>query len=327
MEEKVLDTIKKNGLIKKGDIIVIGVSGGPDSICLLNVLYNLQKQLEIKIIVAHINHQIREEAKIETEYVKEFCEKRQIKCHIKYVDVVEISKQRKISTEEAGRDERYKYFEEISKIENANKIATAHNENDKVETVLMNIIRGTGISGLKGIEPKRNNKIIRPLIEIKRKDIEEYCKKNRLEPKYDKSNQENIYTRNKVRNMLIPYLEENFNPNIIDAINKLSDLANGDNEFIEKQVKDVYNEILVEKNKDKIQLDLKKFNKLDVVIKNRLIMYTISKVLGTAKDIEKKHIADIVKLCSNNIGNKYLTPKKNIKVSIKNKKIFFEKVA
>ena len=121
----------------------------------------------------------------------------------------------KIGTEEAGRKLRYSFFEEVAQKTNANKIVTAHNANDNSETVLMNLIRGTGTSGLKGIEAKRDNKYIRPLIECTRKEIEEYCEQNKLEPKQDKSNSENIYTRNKIRNILIPLIENEFNPNII----------------------------------------------------------------------------------------------------------------
>ena len=156
MEEKILETINKYKLIESGDGIVVGVSGGPDSMCLLNSLIEINKNskidLNFKIYVAHINHMIRKEADSETEYVKEFCKKNNIQCYIKKIDVLEIAKKEKIGTEEAGRNIRYSFFDEILKKTNSNKIAIAHNMNDKVETVLMNIIRGSGPSGLKGIE-------------------------------------------------------------------------------------------------------------------------------------------------------------------------------
>ena len=196
----------------------------------------------------------------------------------------------------------------------------------------MNIIRGCGTQGLKGIEPKRN-KLIRPLIECERKEIEEYCLENKLEPRIDKTNFENNYTRNKIRNMLIPYIKENFNPNIIESINRLSDLSKIENEYLENQTKKAYNELiqeitveekkLAENGKTLLALDLKRFNLLEKVIKNRLVLYTINELLGTKNGIEKKHIEDIIKLCSNNIGNKYLIPNKKVKILIKNKKIFF----
>lgn len=333
LEQKILKTIKKYELIKNGDNIVVGVSGGPDSMALLNSLINIKKTSNIKfdIVVAHINHMIRDEAEEETKYVEDFCKGKNIECFVKREKVEEIAKNDKIGTEEAGRKVRYSFFDEVAKKVNANKIATAHNSNDNAETVLMNIIRGTGTSGLKGIEPIRENKYIRALIECTRDEIEEYCEEQNLNPKIDKSNKENIYTRNKIRNLLIPYIKENFNPNIITSLNRLSSLAANENAFIEKKVEESYKEVLINeilgnkgiKEKNEIILDLKKFNKLDLVIKNRLMLYTIGRVLGNSKNIEKVHIEDLVKLCSNNIGNKYLTPNKNIKVMVNQGKIYF----
>lgn len=333
LEQKILKTIKKYELIKNGDNIVVGVSGGPDSMALLNSLINIKEtsKMQFNLVVAHINHMIRAEAEEETKYVEEFCKQKGIQCFIKKEKVEDIAKNEKIGTEEAGRKVRYSFFDEVLKQVNANKIATAHNANDNAETVLMNIIRGSGTSGLKGIDPTRENKYIRALIECTRTEIEEYCEEQKLNPKIDKSNMENIYTRNKIRNLLIPYIKENFNPNIISSLNKLSELASNENAFIEKKVEESYSQVLIKEilgnkeleSKKEIILDLKKFNKLDLVIKNRLMLYTIGRVLGTSKNIEKVHIEDLVKLCSNNIGNKYLTPNKNIKVMVNNGKVYF----
>lgn len=333
LEKKVLNTIKKYELIKNGDNIVVGVSGGPDSMALLNILLNLKEEINFNITVAHINHMIRPEADEETKYVQNFCEAHNINCFVKKEKVEQIAKNEKIGTEEAGRKLRYDFFEEVIKTVKANKIATAHTANDNSETVLMNIMRGSGTTGLKGIEPKREEKYIRPLIECTRAEIEEYCESENLEPRIDKTNSENIYTRNKVRNMLIPFIEENFNPNIVASLNRLSNLAKLENEYIEKETKKSYEKVLIEQNlgnnikerKNNVILDLKKFNSLDLVIKNRLMLYTIGKVLGNSQNIERVHIEDLVKLCANNIGNKYLTPNKNIKVMVNNGKIYFIK--
>ena len=323
LEDKVLNTIKRYEQIKSGDTIVVGVSGGPDSICLLNVLKNLQNELKITIVVAHINHMIRKEADSETEFVQDFCKQRDIKCFVKKADVLQIAKEKKLGTEEVGRKIRYDFFEEVKNLVGGNKIATAHNANDNAETVLMNFLRGSGSTGLKGIEPIRDNKLIRPIIECTRQEIEQYCNEKGLNPKYDKTNQENIYTRNKIRNMLIPYIQENFNPNIIETINRMSHIIATDEMYFKSIVKQSYKETFISRTEKEIILDLKKFNVLEKVIKSRLIIYTINELLGTTNGIEKIHIEDVIKLCKNNIGNKYLTPNKNIKIMIKNKKIFF----
>ena len=335
LEEKVLNTIKKYELIENGDNIVIGVSGGPDSMALLNLFINLKKDRKIncEITVAHINHGIREEAEEETKYVENFCKQHEIDCFIKREKVEELAKKQKIGTEEAGRKLRYNFFEEVSSKVNATKIATAHNANDNSETVLMNLIRGTGTSGLKGIEAKRDNKYIRPLIETTRKEIEEYCEENKLEPKQDKSNNENIYTRNKVRNILLPLIEKEFNPNIVNSLNRMSQIVKEENEYLQKQVEKAYEEIVIEEfignkrieGENVILLDLKKFNNQDTVIKNRLVLYTINKLLGTSQNIEMIHISDIIKLCKNNIGNKYLIPNKKVKIMVNKGKIFLKK--
>ena len=325
MEEQVLKTITKYNLIQSGDKIVLAVSGGPDSIFMLDILDKLKENLNFQIVVCHVNHMIRKEATDDEAYVQSFCKKRGIECYIKRIDVKKIAHNKKIGTEEAGRMVRYEFFEEILKETNSNKIAIAHNKNDKSETVIMNLLRGTGMLGLRGIEAKRDEKFIRPIIETKRKDIEEYCAQNKLEPRIDKTNFENIYTRNKIRNIVIPYIEKEFNPNIIDGISRLSDIATEEDNFLSNYTSNKYEELLIEESSNKVILDLKLFNKQDKVIKKRLILYTITKLMGSSKGIEKVHIEDIIKLCKNNIGNKFLTPNKNIKILVKNSKIFLER--
>lgn len=325
MEEKVLKTIKKYELIKSGDNIVLGISGGPDSICMLYILNSLKKDLNFNIYVAHINHMLRENAKLDEEYVKNTCKKLNIPVYIKHIQIKEIAEKEKRGIEETGRKVRYEFFEEILRKTNSNKIATAHNLNDSIETIILNIIRGTGISGLAGIEPIRENKFIRPLIECERKEIEEYCKLNKLEPRIDESNYENKYNRNKIRNICIPYLQKELNSNVIKNISRLSEIANEEQKYIEKNVEKSFNKICIENTENKIILDLKMFVKEELVIKRRLILYTINKLIGTTINIEKINIDDIIKLCERNIGNKFLVPTKGIKVFVKKGKIEISK--
>ena len=361
---KAIRTIKKYRLICPGDKIVVGVSGGPDSMCLLEILTKIKQKscqngtsplATFDFVVAHVNHMIREEAKEDEEYVKNYCMKNDIQFYGKSIDVQKIANTNKISTEEAGRNARYEFFDEVLQKIKGNKIAIAHNKNDKVETMIMNELRGCGLQGLKGIEPIRD-KYIRPLIECERKEIEEYCRDNDIEPRIDKTNFENVYTRNKIRNIIIPYIEQEFNPNFIETMNRLSNLVTEQEEYIEKQTEIVYEKILLQENiqfhqnlkskenkeeqingtrneemiqntndKGYIILDLKKFNEQEKVIKTNIILYTITRLFNTTKGIERVHIEDIIKLCTNNIGNKYLMPNKNLKVFIKNGKIEISK--
>ena len=329
MKEEVLKTIKKYNLIESGDKLVLGVSGGPYSISMLNVLREIAEDetidLKFQIVVSHINHNIRKEAKEDEEFVKKYCDENNIKFFSKSIDVEKIANNSKIGIEEAGRKVRYEFFDEVLKETNSNKIAIAHNKNDKVETMIMNVLRGSGLLGLKGIEPKRG-KYIRPLIEIEREKIEEYCEEKNLNPRIDKTNFDNTYSRNKVRNVVIPYIKQEFNPNIIKTLDRLSELVKEEDTYVEKQVEKAYKEIFTEENNEEIILNLKKFNNYEKVIKSRIVLYTITRLFGSSKGIEKIHIDDILKLCKNNIGNKFLTPNKNLKVLVKNHKIYFSKL-
>ena len=326
MKEKILETIKKYNMIENGEKIVLAVSGGPDSICMLDILNDIKNDetidVDFEIVAAHVNHMIRKEAEEDEKYVKKYCEEKQIEFYSKSIDVQKMANNNKIGVEEAGRKARYNFFYEILEKTDAQKIAIAHNKNDKVETVLMHILRGSGISGLKGIEAKRG-KYIRPLIECERNEIEEYCTEKNLQPRIDKTNFENEYTRNKVRNLLIPYIQKEFNPNLIKTIDRLSNLVAEEENYMDKQVENLYKKLLISEKEKEIQLDLKTFNIQEKVIKSRTILYTITRLFGNSKGVEKIHIEDIIKLCSNNIGNKYLTPNKNIKILIKNHKIYF----
>lgn len=324
MINAVLKTIQKYNLINANDKIVLGVSGGPDSLFMLDILNKLKKDLQIELIVAHVNHKIRAEADEEEEFVRQFCEKIGIEFYYKRIEVEKYANNNKIGLEEAGRKVRYEFFEEVCNKAGANKIAVAHNKNDKVETMIMHILRGSGIAGLQGIQPQAN-KIIRPIIEIERKDIEKYCEEQKLDPRIDKSNQDNTYTRNKIRNIVIPYINQEFNPNFIETMTRLSELITEENAFLNKLTETEYKKILIQKIDNQISLDLKKFNELDNIIKKRIILYTVANLRGGSQGIEKVHIEDIVKLCKNNVGNKFLIPNKGLKVLVKDKKIFFIK--
>jgi len=325
MKSKVLDTIKKYNLIEEGDKIVLGVSGGPDSISMLNILNEIKDDYKFEIYVAHINHMIREEAEEEEKYVQQYCKEKNIQCFIKRIDVIEFAKTKKIGTEEAGRNIRYEFFEEVLQKVGANKIAIAHNKNDKIETIIMNLLRGSGLSGLKGIEPIRDNKYIRPLIECERQEIEQYCEQKNLNPRIDKTNFENDYTRNKIRNIVIPYIKEEFNPNIIETLERLAQVATDESDYIEYQTRKIYEKLLIEKTPEQIILKLKEFNEQEKVIKSTIVLLTVKELMGSAQRIEKVHIEDIIKLCSNNVGNKFLTPNKNIKFLVKDKRLYVRK--
>lgn len=235
------ENLKKLKIVNKGDKLTLAVSGGADSMYLFYNLMDLKDELDLDIIVCHLNHGVRSTAKRDEDFVKSICEKYNVKCVAKTVNMNDFAKANKISSEEAGRILRYSFFRENSK---DRKILTAHNANDLVETVLFNIIRGTGLKGLVGFSKEKGN-IFRPLIDIKREDIEYYLHKNNLKYFDDETNFEDIYTRNKIRLNLIPRLKE-LNPNILDSVIRLSENASDANDFIEDVVKENYEKIVID---------------------------------------------------------------------------------
>ena len=324
LEEKFLKTVKENNLIKKGDKIVVGVSGGPDSIALLHCLNKFKNMLDYKIVCAHINHLIREDSTEDEKFVENACEKMQIPFYKKREDILKLSKRLKRGTEETGRMVRYEFFDEVLEKEKANKIAIAHNKNDNAETMLLNLIRGAGLKGLEGIQAIEYEKYIRPFINISREEIENYCKKNKLNPRIDSTNKENIYNRNIIRNEILPLIKK-INPNIEEALSRTSKIIKEENLFIEENTKNVFDS-LAAISVGKISFDIKEFNKLSNTIKQNLVLLTIKNLLGDTKNIEKVNIDDVIKLAQKNVGNKYIKINKKIKIYTKNKKIYFSNV-
>lgn len=295
--DKVRETINKHNLIEKGDRIVLGLSGGPDSVCLLHVLKQLEQEMDISVYAAHLNHQIRGiEAQKDVMYISELCDSLGVRFFVKSIDVPKYCKENGLSLEDGARRLRYEMFYEIKDKIKANKIAVGHNLNDQAETILMRIMRGTGLQGLKGIEHSRDI-IIRPLLDTDRKDIENYCEANNLNPRIDSTNLESIYTRNKIRLELIPYMKDNFNPNIIESLVRMSSTLKDDGNFIEEQAIDKYKE-LAQKDKENIKFNVYNLSKVHISIKNRILRKAISEILGDTNFIEQKHLEDVIGMLS-----------------------------
>ena len=331
--EKVLSTINKHELIQKGDKIVVGLSGGPDSVCLLHILSRLKEELDLEIYAAHLNHQIRGiEAQKDAFYISKLCEEMGITFFIKSINVPEYCEKNGVSIEEGARKLRYEMFYEIKNNTRANKIAIGHNLNDQAETILMRMMRGTGLQGLKGIEYIRDGVIIRPILDIERNDIEEYCKKNKLNPRIDKTNLESIYTRNKIRLELIPYMKDNFNSNIIESIVRMGNSLRSDNDYIESEALIKFKEVSNIKS-DSVELNLKPYINLHNSMKVRILRNSIKHILGDTNLIDQRHIDDIIELEDESKIDKvinlprgiYVYRKKN-SIILTNKEIVIEEI-
>ena len=315
LKGRLIEFIKVNKLIDYGDGIVVGLSGGPDSICLLYLLNSIRDEFKIDIVAVHINHMLRaEEADADELYCKDVCEQLGIEFFSRKININEYSMKNGISSETAGREVRYRYFDEVMKSKGFNKIATAHNANDQAETILMRLMRGTGIEGLCGIPVKRDNVYIRPILFMKREEVEEYCRVNNLMPRIDKSNLERVYSRNKVRLDILPYMKENFNSDVIEAINRMSELLRIDNNFIDNEVNKYYEEFCTrENNIIVISKEVFKFHK---AILYRVIRRAIKDVAGNNYNVELKNIEDVITLSEIGTGKIIYLPNDIIAVNV-----------
>lgn len=302
-------TIYKNRMITTGDKIVVGVSGGPDSLCLLHVLKKLSRELGCNLYAAHLNHKFRgEAADADAAFVGEICMEWGIPAFIEVFDVPAYIEETGLSPEEAGREIRYRLFDRVCEKVGGNKIAVAHNLNDHVETILMRFMRGSGIDGLKGIEAVRGN-IIRPLLEIDRFRIEEYCDENGLEPRIDKTNLESVYHRNRIRLELIPYIEKNFNPNIKMALSRFSELVKDENDFLEIEAGEKLRDI-AEFYEDRVVIDVSMFSVLHTALQRRIVRQCIERLSDTLKGFDFKHFEGVLELRSKTTGAAIMLPHK-----------------
>lgn len=312
IKNEVRKNILDNKLIQNNDRIVVAVSGGPDSMCLLTILNDLKEifareyEISYELIVAHVNHMIREESDSEKEYVESVCNKLRLPFYYLKEDVEALAKKEKLSVEACGRKVRYDFFDKIKKKTKATKIATAHNLDDNVETILLNIIRGCGLKGLIGMNFWHND-IIRPLLTIEKKYILEYNIYQNLKPCFDNTNNENIYLRNKIRNILIPLIEKEYNSNFSNNIIRMKDVLTNEENFLKEYTNNILSECIITKCKDKIVFKSRILIDCHIAISFRCIREIINLKVGNLNEISNVHISDIYKLLKNNIkGKKYI---------------------
>lgn len=295
MLKKVEEFIRENQMISPGDRVVAGVSGGADSVCLLDILNRLSKMLSFSLEAVHVNHMIRgEEANRDEEYVKNLCRKLQVPLRCIHRDIPKLSKESGESLEEAGRRARYEAFYSI---EGVDKIAVAHHADDQAETVLYNIFRGSSLKGAGGMRPVRD-KVIRPLLCVSRKEIEDYLSVRNMTFCTDSTNFSNEYTRNKIRNDIIPLVREAVQRDVVSNLNDFSQDMRESYEYIRKKAEDVLNECRRDENTEtgQIILDGNMLLSEPSVIRREVIMLSIRELSGTLKNITRKHISSVEEL-------------------------------
>lgn len=305
---KIRENITKYNLIEEGDTVIVALSGGADSMSLLYSLvqiqkYNIESDFSPKfhIVAAHLNHCFRDEADNDERFCIEWCKSIGIDLKSKKVDCNELGKARCIGSEEAGRVARYEFFGSIAKelsCDNLSKIkiATGHNKNDQAETLLFRMFRGSGIDGMAGIDFKSinslGNTVIRPILNIERQDIENYCNKNNLQPRSDETNFQTIYTRNKIRLELIPKIENILSINVSDSLWRLSENIKEDKEYLDSLAIESYKEVLLIENDKEISFEQKKIKQLPPSIWRRIIVKAFYN-LGLHQQISKTQIEGV----------------------------------
>lgn len=311
MNSKVNFFIKENNMLDCANLIV-GLSGGADSICLISILqdYIKDNNLDINLVAVHVNHGIRENATRDENFVKSFCKKRTIKLIVEKIDCIAIAKELSLTVEEAGRYKRYEIFEELaSKLEKEKgktRIAVAHHMNDQAETVLMNIARGTSFKGLRGIKPVRD-RIIRPLLCLKRSEIEDYIKENSLDYVVDETNFDNEYTRNAIRNIVIPCFEDKVNSNFVENLSAMATRMQLVEDFIENTTKKAWEKVVVIES-DIFKINIEELKKLEELIANNIIYKVLSLAAKAKKDIYEVNVREVYKLLELETGKEISLP-------------------
>ena len=320
IKTKVLNYIKEHNLLVSGDSVICAVSGGADSVCMLDLLFELKAEFSLTLYVAHLNHMLRgEDADRDEKFVEHLAKNYSLPFYCERVDVDKLSEELGVSCEEAGRIARYEFFKKLKETLGCNKIATAHNKNDNVETVLMRFLRGTDMKGLSGIPVHNNLDVIRPIMCLKRSEIEEYNECKGINFVTDSTNLENIYSRNKIRNSLIPEIEEQFNSAFIDTMSSNIELFTEANSYIEKKVNTIY-ENIISKDRFVFSFCVAWLMCEDKYIAKRIIKKTVYELarLNITNDL-CNHIYDSL------INKSSLTISKNLNFYVKYERAYFVK--
>ncbi len=300
--------MNENNMIAKGDKIVLGVSGGADSVCLFHVLLQVAPVFDLSLFVVHVNHGIRgEEAEEDEAFVKKLCENAKVPFWTVKAHIPAMAKEEGLTEEEAGRKVRYEAFYKCLEENKCNKIAIAHNKNDNAETMLFHLFRGSGIKGLTGISPKRDV-IIRPLLCVTRQEIEEYLEQQKVSFRIDRTNLTQDYSRNKIRHRILTFAQEEINTKAIEHMAHTANQLRLMENYLEKNVNLAYDRIVIRKNDGSFQMNVKELQKEDIIIQQGIIRNVFYQLANQLKDIDAVHIDLVLGLLTKEVGKRLHLP-------------------
>ncbi len=314
--ERVFGFIQQHNLVSSGETLLVGVSGGPDSVCLLHLLVRLKDRLGVRLQVAHLNHMLRgAESEADAEYVAKLADFLGVAAIVEQREVKSYQAEHHLSLEEAAREVRYQFFAEVASSVGANRIAVGHTADDQAETVLMHLVRGAGTFGLQGMQPLTEWEsladirliVIRPLLRVSRGEVEAYCQQYAISPREDSSNLSPSYLRNRIRYELMPLLQS-YNPRIQEALLRTADTVAGEAAFFEQQVSQIWDQVVSE-DEGGLVLDAKEVNHLHPALQRYLLREVVKRLLGNLKDIEWKHIEKMRTALSLPVGKKVTLPR------------------
>lgn len=290
--------IKEKGLLKKGEKVLVGVSGGVDSLALLDALHRLSQKEGWQVFAAHLDHQFRgKESEEDAHYVQEFCAVRGIRCRAEARNVPQWIEENQANPQEAARQIRFSFFHDVADHWSIPKLALAHHANDQAETILMRVLRGTGIEGIAGIPVSRQDgslTIIRPFLSFAKKELEEYCRFSGITPRTDSSNFKKSYHRNFLRLEVIPWLEKEVNPSVQEALNQLGMIAREENDYLEQISGEMLERIMKSKQENKIVIKGKLFLTFHLALQRRMIKLIFSYLVKEQGNFGFVHIDSIL---------------------------------
>jgi tRNA(Ile)-lysidine synthase len=295
MLKTVRKTIEEFGLLERGEHLLVAVSGGPDSVALLQALLRLSADYRLHLTAAHLNHGLRgAEAKREEEFVSRLCAGMGITCICKTVDMHTLWRGSGRSLEEIGREERYRYLFETAERCGARKVATGHHRDDQAETVLINLIRGSGLEGLKGMRPIRDGRLIRPLLNVSRGEILAFLNRERLTYTVDSSNLSPVFLRNRIRNELIPELATRYNPRIVEGLCHMAEIVRREDEYLQAEVGQILRQWGIEPDGGEPLLPIAPFLELHEAMQGRIVKYLLEAVSPSGSGLGYRHIEAVL---------------------------------